>query len=74
MGNVRTKVDALKDLGEKITGKTFGNEDTVVEMIDEITKNYDGGSTPSPTPTPTQKNFIRIKSEPPARTIKYNNH
>ena len=44
MDDTRTKVDALKELGEKVTGKTLDAHDTVVEMIDEITKNYEGGS------------------------------
>lgn len=44
MNDTRTKVDAIKELGEKITGKTLDAHDTIVEMIDEITKNYEGSS------------------------------
>lgn len=41
----RTKVDALKDLGEKITGETInvGENETIVEILDKITEQ---GSTP----------------------------
>ena len=40
----RTKVEALKDLGEKVTGKTIAIEekDTIVSMLDKITKAYKG--------------------------------
>ena len=49
MSDVRTKVDALKDLGEKITGKTItiDENETVVSILDKITENYDGGDTPT---------------------------
>lgn len=38
----RTKIDALKDLGEKITGKTLTitDDDTIVTVLDKITENY----------------------------------
>lgn len=41
----RTKVDALKDLGNKLTGSTLATRanETVVGMIDKITSNYEGG-------------------------------
>lgn len=41
----RTKVDALKELGEKITGSTLVAEEneTIVGMIDKIAENYSGG-------------------------------
>lgn len=41
----RTKVDALKDLGEKVTGTNIGitENETIVEMLDKITANYNGG-------------------------------
>lgn len=49
MSDARTKVDALKDLGEKITGKTItiDENETIVSIIDKITENYDGGDTPT---------------------------
>lgn len=45
MANARTKVDALKDLGEKVTGATLvaDENETIVGMIDKITDNYSGG-------------------------------
>lgn len=45
----RTKVDALKDLGEKITGTTIGvkENETIVGVIDKITSNYSGGGSVS---------------------------
>ena len=43
MNDTRTKVDAIRELGEKVTGKELEPQDTIVEMIDEITKNYEGG-------------------------------
>lgn len=41
----RTKVDALKELGEKVTGSTLVAEEneTIVGMIDKIAENYSGG-------------------------------
>ena len=44
MANEKTKTKALKELGEKVTGKTLNNKATVVGMIGEITKNYEGGA------------------------------
>lgn len=43
--DIRTKVDALKDLGEKVTGATLVPEEneTVVGMIDKIAEHYEGG-------------------------------
>lgn len=45
MGNDRTKVDALKDLGEKVTGATLvpSENETIVGMIDKIANKYSGG-------------------------------
>lgn len=45
MGNERTKVDALKKLGEKVTGATLvaSENETVVGMIDKIADSYSGG-------------------------------
>lgn len=45
MAYVRTKVDALKDLGEKVTGQTIGVEEneTIVGVLDKITAEYSGG-------------------------------
>lgn len=43
MANEKTKAQALKELGEKITGKTLTSDNTVVGMIDQITNNYSGG-------------------------------
>lgn len=42
MSDTRTKVDALKDLGEKLTGKTIEIEEneTIVSMLDKITAKY----------------------------------
>lgn len=52
MIQTRTKVDALKDLGEKVTGATLPSEEneTIVGMIDKIAENYsgDGGGYPFP--------------------------
>lgn len=47
MKNDRTKVDALKDLGEKVTGATLtpSENETVVGIIDKIADNYSGGGT-----------------------------
>lgn len=46
MENTRTKVEALKDLGDKVTGTTINIEqnETIVGMLDKITENYTGGS------------------------------
>ena len=45
----RTKVDALKDLGEKITGATIDvkENETIVGVIDKIASNYSGGGSVS---------------------------
>lgn len=45
MSETRTKVDALVDLGKKITGQDINAEEneTIVGMLDKITKNYTGG-------------------------------
>lgn len=45
MADTRTKVDALKDLGEKVTGNTLevGENETIVGMLDKIADNYSGG-------------------------------
>lgn len=45
MAEMRTKVDALKDLGEKVTGATLvaDENETIVGMIDKIADNYSGG-------------------------------
>jgi len=49
MKNDRTKVDALKDLGEKVTGATLtpDENETVVGIIDKIAENYSGGGSGS---------------------------
>lgn len=44
MANEKTKAQALKDLGEKVTGKTLTSDNTIVGMLDQITDNYSGGS------------------------------
>ena len=44
MANEKTKTKALKELGEKVTGKALNNKATIVGMIGEITKNYEGGA------------------------------
>lgn len=45
MGATRTKVDALKDLGEKVTGSTLDipENETIVGILDKITDKYSGG-------------------------------
>lgn len=45
MENTRTKIDALKDLGDKVTGQSIvmDENETIVGMIDKITANYEGG-------------------------------
>lgn len=49
MIQTRTKVDALKDLGEKVTGATLPSEEneTIVGMIDQIAEAYTGGGSSS---------------------------
>lgn len=44
MANEKTKTKALKELGEKVTGKTLNNNATVVGMLNQIADNYSGGS------------------------------
>mgnify|MGYP003289663472 CR=1 FL=1 len=49
MSETRTKVDALKDLGEKVTGKTINTDEneTIVGILDKIANDYEGGGSAS---------------------------
>ena len=68
MGDVRTKIEALKDLGDKVTGKTINVEenDTIVGMIDKIAKNYKAPSSgtkveANPALSGTESNLVGLK-------------